>query len=187
MVSGQPRKDSGATNLSVRFGGMICTESDFSALQVESPTSWAVADFPGASWTLLMGLPLRTAGLPRATPALISWTPGNPVSEQVLAELLVNCRKAYWCPAAPDARSAATPSVALGQPFDPSIGPGADELAGARVGLLDAGGAEEGVTVGRTGVADAVALHVGVAVADADADVDIDGVLAGDAVVEAAG
>lgn len=44
MVSGQPRKDSAATNLSVRFGGKICTESDFSALQVESPTSLAVAD-----------------------------------------------------------------------------------------------------------------------------------------------
>ncbi|WP_408654005.1 hypothetical protein [Jatrophihabitans sp.] len=55
------------------------------------------------------------------------------------------------------------------------------------MGLLDAGGAEEGVTVGRTGVADAVALHVGEAVAVADADVDVDGVLAGDAVVEAAG
>jgi len=72
MVSGQPRRDSGARNRSVRFGGMICTESDFSALQVESPTSRAVADFPGANWTLLMGLPLRTAGLPRVAPALIS-------------------------------------------------------------------------------------------------------------------
>ena len=105
------------------------------------------------------------------------------MSEQVLAELLVNCRKAYWCPAAPDARNAAIPSEALGQPFGPSIGPGADELAGARVGPLGAGGAEEGVAEGRAGVADAVALQLAEAVA---AGVDIDAVLAG-AAVEAAG
>jgi hypothetical protein len=185
MVSGQPRKDSRAMNLSVRLGGMICTESDFSALQVESPTSRAVADFPGASEILLMGLPLRAAGLPSATPALISWTPGNPVSEQVLAELLVNCRKAYWCPAAPEARSAATASDALGQPFGPSTGPAAEELAGAREGVLGAGVGEEGVAVGRAELATAVALQLA-ELDGAEAEADADELLVGGA-VEAAG
>ena len=114
------------------------------------------------------------------------------MSEQVLAELLVNCRKAYWCPAAPDARSAATPSVALGQPVGPAIGPAADELAGAGEGLLGAAATEEGAAVGRTGLATAVALQLAELVAAADvgmvaaADVDVDGVLVGGA-VEAAG
>ncbi|MEO6501816.1 MAG: hypothetical protein ABIQ09_07870 [Jatrophihabitantaceae bacterium] len=147
--------------------------SDFSALQVESPTSRAVADLPGANWILLMGLPLRAAGLPSVAPALISWTPGNPVSEQVLVELLVNCRKAYWCPAAPEARSAATPSDALGQPFGPSIGPAGVELAGARDGLEGTGLTEEGAAVGRVELAAAVALQLAELVG-ADADVGVD-------------
>lgn len=131
-----------------------------------------------------MGLPLRTAGLPRVAPARISWTPGNPVSEQVLAESLVNCRKAYWCPAAPDARSAATVSVALGQPLGPSTGPAAGELAGGRDGLLGGCVTEEAAAVGRVGLATAVGLQVGELAADAD--VDVEGVLVG-GVVEAAG
>lgn len=122
-------------------------------MHVESPTSRAVADLPGASETLVTGLALRAAGLPRGAPALISWMPGKPVSEQVLAELLVNCRKAYWCPAAPEARSAATPSVALGQPVGPAVG--------TRDGLLGARVTEEGAAVGRAGLATAVALQVG--------------------------
>ncbi len=169
-VSGQPRIDSGTTNFSVRFGGMICTESDFGASQVELPTTCAVADCFGASWTRLTRMLLRAAGWPSATPALISCTPGNPVSEQVLVELLVNCRKAYWCPAAPEPRSATTPSEALGHPVAPAGG----GLAGAGAVLLGAGAAEdedEDAAVGEAELvaADALALTE-LAVADAVAD-----------------
>ena len=83
--------------------------------------------------------------------------------------------------------------MALGQPFGPSTGPAADELAGAREGLLGACVTEEGAAVGRTGLAVAVALQLAElagAAADADtaADVDagMDEALAGGA-VEAAG
>jgi len=73
------------------------------------------------------------------------------VSEQVLAERLVNCRKAYWCPAAPEARSAVTASAEVGQPPG-SIEPGGVLLA-VPAGLL-AGGRE----VGGAGVCGALLL-----------------------------
>jgi hypothetical protein len=142
MVRAQPRTDSGTMNFSVRFGGMICTESDFSAWQVEASTNRAVADVPGASFTVAVAWSLRVAGLPMRAPALRSWTPGKPVSEQGLDDLLVNCRKAYWCPAAPDPRSACTSSAAAWQPATAGAGTGTgcEGLAGLVDGLV---GAEE--------------------------------------------
>ncbi|MEO9237511.1 MAG: hypothetical protein ABI418_05415, partial [Jatrophihabitantaceae bacterium] len=51
----------------------------------------------------------------------------------------MNCRKAYWCPAAPEARSAITFSERVGQPPGPSIGTTVALLAGAGLALLLAG------------------------------------------------
>lgn len=135
MCSGQPRRAAGSTIRSVRLGGMICTESALAALQVESSTSRAVKAAPGAICIRVAARDDRVAGWPSGLPALSNWTPGKPVSEQGLVPLLVNCRKAYWCPAAPDARSTATFSELVGQPSGPSTCPAGEVLAGA---LLEA-------------------------------------------------
>jgi hypothetical protein len=61
---------------------------------------------------------------------------------------LVNCRKAYWCPAAPEARSATTVSAAVAQP---PTGVAVAEAGRAGVeltGLLGAGVLDGGVEVG---------------------------------------
>ncbi len=102
---------------------MIWTASDLSALQLESSITWAVTEDPGAIRTVVAALPECTAGLPTSAPSRINCTPGKPVSEQAWVEVLVNCRNAYWCPAAPDARSALIDSAAVTQLPAPSTGP----------------------------------------------------------------
>lgn len=124
---------------------MIWTASDLSALQLESSTTCAVTEDPGAIRTLVTDLSERTAGLPTATPPRISCTPGKPVSEHADEDLLVNCRKAYWCPAAPEARSALMDSAEVRQPAVPSPGP-ATGLADVELGdgMGSVAGAEAG-------------------------------------------
>lgn len=102
---------------------MIWTASDLSALQLESSITWAVTEDPGAIRTVVAALPECPAGLPTSAPSRINCTPGKPVSEQAWVEVLVNCRNAYWCPAAPDARSALIDSAAVTQLPAPSTGP----------------------------------------------------------------
>jgi hypothetical protein len=52
--------------------------------------------------------------------------------------LLVNCRKAYWCPAAPDPRSACTSRAAAWQPAVPvAVGLGRDGVGVGVAGRLD--------------------------------------------------
>lgn len=61
----------------------------------------------------------------------------------------MNCKKAYWCPAAPEPRSADTDSELVGQPSGPSIGPAGAELDATLDGVLRLGAAEDAVLLGR--------------------------------------
>jgi hypothetical protein len=170
MVSVQPRRANGVWSMKVvESGGYTRIVSDSEAWQLVMSVSVVSAEWPGASTTVVLGLVDRAAGAPNAAPFNRRLTPGKPVIEQGLVELLVKVRTAISVPRDAPPRTTRSarflvphsrvPATAELDARDGVDGAGVVEAAGLLDGGVELGGED---WVGPPGVVDTAGVLNGV-------------------------